>query len=84
MVCFTHKSGETMKLLQNSIPLGLLRRLSFIALPTLMAFLFVMCSTVPLTGRKQLSLIPSSQMLSMSYQEYGNFLKSNMVQASIS
>lgn len=66
-----------MELLQNSTPLGLLRKLSFIALPTLMALLFVMCSTVPLTGRKQLSLIPSSQMLGMSYSEYGNFLKSN-------
>ena len=28
------------------------------------------CSTVPLTGRRQLSLIPSSQMLSMSFQQY--------------
>jgi predicted Zn-dependent protease len=37
------------------------------------------CSTVPLTGRKQLNLIPASQMLSMSYQQYGDFLKSNKV-----
>jgi predicted Zn-dependent protease len=35
------------------------------------------CSTVPITGRKQLSLIPASQMLSMSYSEYDGFLKSN-------
>jgi hypothetical protein len=35
------------------------------------------CATVPITGRKQLSIIPASQMLSMSYQEYGEFLKSN-------
>jgi predicted Zn-dependent protease len=41
------------------------------------SILFAACSTVPLTGRKQLSLIPASQMLSMSYQEYGNFLNSN-------
>lgn len=39
--------------------------------------LFGACSTVPLTGRTQLNLIPASQMLSMSYQEYGTFLKSN-------
>lgn len=39
--------------------------------------LFVSCSTVPLTGRKQLNLIPSSTMLSMSFQEYGDFLKTN-------
>ncbi len=43
------------------------------------SLLYVACSTVPLTGRKQLNLIPASQMLSMSYQEYGDFLKSNKV-----
>jgi predicted Zn-dependent protease len=32
---------------------------------------------VPLTGRKQLNIIPASTMLSMSFQEYGDFLKSN-------
>jgi len=37
------------------------------------------CSTVPLTGRKQLSLIPASQMLSMSFSQYGEFLKENKV-----
>jgi predicted Zn-dependent protease len=37
----------------------------------------ITCSTVPITGRKQLSLIPSSQILSMSYSEYDGFLKSN-------
>lgn len=40
------------------------------------------CSTVPLTGRKQLSLIPSSEMMSLSVQQYGDFLKSNTVVAS--
>ncbi len=35
------------------------------------------CATVPITGRRQLSIIPASEMLSMSYQEYGEFLKSN-------
>ena len=37
--------------------------------------LFIQCSTVPITGRKQLDLIPTSQMQSMSYQEYGEFIK---------
>ncbi|MEJ2613999.1 MAG: M48 family metallopeptidase [Ignavibacteriaceae bacterium] len=41
------------------------------------AFLFVSCSTVPITGRKQLSLIPESQMLSMSFSQYDQFLKDN-------
>jgi predicted Zn-dependent protease len=35
------------------------------------------CGTVPVTGRSQLNLIPSSTMLSMSYQQYGDFLQSN-------
>lgn len=39
------------------------------------SILFIQCSTVPITGRKQLDLIPSSQMQSLSYQQYGDFLK---------
>jgi predicted Zn-dependent protease len=35
------------------------------------------CSTVPITGRSQLNLIPASTMLSMSYQQYGEFLQAN-------
>ncbi len=46
-----------------------------------LALLIAACSTVPLTGRKQLTLIPSSQMLSMSSQEYGTFLKGNKISA---
>ena len=47
-----------------------------IALLTLTAVL-VSCSTVPITGRKQLNLIPGSTMLSMSAQQYGEFLQTN-------
>jgi predicted Zn-dependent protease len=36
--------------------------------------LFIFCSTAPITGRRQLTLIPDSQMLSMSYQQYDQFL----------
>jgi predicted Zn-dependent protease len=43
----------------------------------LLALIVFSCSTVPVTGRKQLSLVPASQMMSMSYQEYGTFLKQN-------
>ena len=35
------------------------------------------CSSVPVTGRRQLNLIPSSQMNSMSFQQYTDFLKQN-------
>lgn len=37
------------------------------------------CTTVPLTGRRQLDFIPSDVMSSMSYQQYGDFLKSNKI-----
>jgi len=33
------------------------------------------CSTVPITGRSQLSLIPGSSMTSLSLQQYDTFLK---------
>lgn len=35
------------------------------------------CTTVPLTGRRQLDLIPASTMLSMSFQQYDEFLQAN-------
>lgn len=35
----------------------------------------IACATVPITGRKQLSLIPAGEMLGMSAQQYGTFLK---------
>lgn len=35
------------------------------------------CSTVAVTGRRQLDLIPNSTMLSMSSQQYGDFLGAN-------
>ena len=37
----------------------------------------IACSTVPLTGRRQLSLVPESDMMSLSFSEYDKFLKSN-------
>jgi predicted Zn-dependent protease len=35
------------------------------------------CSIVPITGRKQLSLVPESEILSMSFQQYDDFIKSH-------
>jgi predicted Zn-dependent protease len=37
------------------------------------------CGTVPITGRSQLNLIPGSSMLSMSLQQYDQFLKENKI-----
>jgi predicted Zn-dependent protease len=41
--------------------------------------LLIACSTVPLTGRKQLSLVPESEMISMSFTNYSEFMKVNPV-----
>ncbi len=53
------------------------RVLSWVCVVTLAVSLLSSCATVPITGRRQLSIIPASEMLSMSYQQYGEFLKSN-------
>lgn len=50
---------------------------SFFLLMILNVFLFTSCSTVPVTGRSQLNLISSSEMQSMSYQQYDQFLTEN-------
>jgi predicted Zn-dependent protease len=43
----------------------------------LLAALVPSCSTVPVTGRRQFNMIPGSTMLSMSAQQYTDFLKTN-------
>jgi predicted Zn-dependent protease len=45
----------------------------------LLTLVLLACSTVAVTGRKQLNLIPSSTMQSMSAEQYGDFLKSNQL-----
>ena len=45
----------------------------------LLALLAASCSTVPVTGRRQLNLIPDSSVLPMSAQQYGEFLNSQKV-----
>ncbi len=44
---------------------------------------FQTCSSVPLTGRSQLNMIPSSEMLTMSYQQYDVFLKENKLSTNV-
>ena len=51
-------------------------KLFFISVLCSLTFL-LSCSTVPLSGRSQLNLIPSNELLSMSYQQYGQFLSEN-------
>ena len=48
-----------------------------ILLVLMLSFVLLSCSTVAITGRKQLNLVPRSTMLSMSFQQYDEFLKAN-------
>lgn len=63
--------------LRGRSPLNKFSGAAWLVMLAALSFVFITCSTVPITGRKQLSLIPSSQILGMSYSEYDNFLKSN-------
>lgn len=44
-----------------------------------LALFLTACSTVPITGRKQLKLIPSSTLLPMSFNQYSEFVRSNQM-----
>ncbi|MFP4547029.1 MAG: M48 family metallopeptidase [Fidelibacterota bacterium] len=44
-----------------------------------LSLILTSCSTVMITGRKQLNLIPTSTMLSMSFQQYDTFLKDHKI-----
>jgi len=56
-----------------------MKKLKILFLSIITAFSILSCSTVPLTGRSQLNLIPSNEMLSLSYQQYDQFLSENKV-----
>jgi predicted Zn-dependent protease len=53
----------------------------YVAALLVLLLCFAYCSTVPITGRKQLDLIPDDQMMEMSFQQYDEFLKTNKVSA---
>jgi len=50
-----------------------------LSLSLILAFTIASCTTVPITGRKQMNLLPESQMMSMSLTNYQQFLGSNSV-----
>ena len=54
------------------------RKINWVLL-TVSLFVIVSCTVVPLTGRKQLSLIPESEIMSLSLTQYSDFLKQNKV-----
>lgn len=47
------------------------------AIFTIIVFLVISCTTVPVTGRKQLNLIPTESLLSTSLKQYDEFLKTH-------
>jgi predicted Zn-dependent protease len=59
--------------------MSIFRRQVHLVVLIVSSMVIVSCSTVPVTGRRQLNLVPQSQMLSMSFQEYGTFLQQNKV-----
>lgn len=48
-----------------------------IALLISVLMICVSCGSVPVTGRRQIKLVPNSSMLSMSFKQYDEFLKTN-------
>ncbi len=48
-----------------------------ILLLSICAVLLAACSTVPITGRKQLSLVSNQEVMSLSLQEYDKFMQSS-------
>lgn len=48
-----------------------------ITLPVVIVLGIISCTKVPISGRKQMNLLPESQLMSMSLTQYGSFLKEN-------
>ena len=42
-----------------------------------LSLLLLHCSKVPITGRRQLDIVPDDEMMAMSYQQYDEFLAAN-------
>lgn len=56
-----------------------MKRLSAISAAILVFVIIHSCSTVPIIGRKQLNLLPESQLVTMSLTSYKSFLDSSEV-----
>lgn len=58
--------------------LNVMNKVRKLVISTLVVMLLgTACSLVPITGRRQLSLLPESQLIGMSLTEYDKFLSSN-------
>lgn len=49
----------------------------------LLSLIIYQCSTVPITGRSQLSLVSASELNAMSFQQYDEFLKQNKLSTNV-
>lgn len=52
-------------------------KIKIAAIITAALALFLACSTVPVTGRRQLNIIPDSELNSMSFSQYDEFIKAH-------
>lgn len=55
------------------------RRTHILLVAWLLAFVLPACSTVPVTGRRQLDLVPSEQIMAMSADQYRRFMSEHEV-----
>ena len=55
----------------------------FITVLLIFSLLILSCATVPVTGRQQLSLIPSSSLNSLSFQQYSEFLSTHKLSTDV-
>lgn len=55
------------------------KSIRLLSVSLLTIFFMHSCSTVPFSGRKQLTLLPESELVSMSLNAYGDFLRQNPV-----
>lgn len=51
------------------------KRISMFFIIVIITLLYNSCGSVPITGRKQLSLVSNQEVLSLSLQQYGEFIK---------
>lgn len=59
-----------------------MKNLKTIALITIISIVLVACATVPISGRKQITLVPEMELMRMSLTQYKTFLKENPPMAS--
>lgn len=56
-----------------------MNKLKFLSFIIISVFFIQSCSKVPMTGRRQLNMLPESELMSMSLTSYNEFLNTNKV-----